>query len=116
MTVTGADGLSNSGGTLSYTYNGSATVPTAAGIYAVVATFTPGDTTDYTSSTGTAIWTINAAATPTITVSTGSLNLGTVTAGTAGTAQTYTVSGSNLTADIARPRPAGWMGTILACQ
>jgi dUTPase len=58
VTVAGANGLSNSGGTLSYTYNGAATVPTAAGSYAVVATFTPSDAIDYASAT---TWTINAA-------------------------------------------------------
>ena len=52
-----------------------------------------------------AVNSIAAAAIPTITVSTGSLNLGTTTAGTAGTAQTYTVSGSNLTAEIVLTAP-----------
>ncbi len=51
--------------------------------------------------------TVNAVGTPTITVSTNSLNLGTTTAGTAGTAQTYTVSGSNLTAEIVLTAPSG---------
>ncbi len=61
VTVTGADGLGNSDGTLSYTYNGSATVPVAAGSYAVVVTFTPTDANDYAVATGTATWTIKAA-------------------------------------------------------
>jgi len=51
VTVTGTNGLSKSGGTLSDTYNNSATVPTTAGSYAVVVTFTPTDTTDYNSAT-----------------------------------------------------------------
>ena len=68
VTVTGANGLNNSDGTLSYTYNGSATVPTTAGSYAVVVTFTPTDATDYASASGTASWTIKTA-TPTVTAS-----------------------------------------------
>jgi hypothetical protein len=51
--------------------------------------------------------TVNAVATPTIIVSPTSLDLGTATAGTAGTAQTYTVSGSNLTAGIVITAPTG---------
>ncbi|MGA2068563.1 MAG: CARDB domain-containing protein, partial [Thermoguttaceae bacterium] len=69
VTVTGANGLDQSGGTLSYTYNGSATVPTGVGSYAVLATFTPSDATDYNVATGTATWTIKAAITPTVTAS-----------------------------------------------
>ncbi len=61
VTVSGANGLSKSGGSLSYTYNGSATVPAAAGNYTVVATFAPSDATDYTSASGDATWTINEA-------------------------------------------------------
>ncbi|HVX12138.1 MAG TPA: NF038129 family PEP-CTERM protein [Pirellulales bacterium] len=61
VTVTGAGGLSNSGGTLSYSYNGSPTIPTAAGSYTVLATFTPTDTLDYSAATGTATWTIEPA-------------------------------------------------------
>ena len=61
VTVSGANGLSKSGGSLSYTYNGSATVPAAAGNYTVVATFAPSDATDYTSTSGDATWTINEA-------------------------------------------------------
>jgi VCBS repeat-containing protein len=61
VTVTGANHLNNSGGTLTYTYNGSATVPTTAGTYAVLATFKPSDTTDYAIVTGTATWTIKSA-------------------------------------------------------
>ncbi len=61
VTVTGANGLNNSGGALSYTYNGSATVPILAGSYTVVVTFAPTDATDYTTATGTATWTINPA-------------------------------------------------------
>ncbi len=58
VTVTGANGLNNGDGVLSYTYNGSTTVPTAAGSYTVVATFLPTDATDYTTGTGSATWTI----------------------------------------------------------
>ena len=61
VTVIGANGLDSSGGTLSYTYDDSATVPTAAGSYTVVATFTPNNATDYSSATGTATWTISKA-------------------------------------------------------
>ena len=49
--------------------------------------------------------TVNAV--PTVTVSTGSLDLGTTTAGTAGSTETYTVSGSGLTADILIDAPTG---------
>jgi hypothetical protein len=44
---------------------------------------------------------------PAIVVSTNSLNLGTTTAGTAGAAQSFTVSGSNLTADVILTAPSG---------
>jgi parallel beta-helix repeat protein len=44
---------------------------------------------------------------PTITLSTSSLNLGTTTQGTAGDSQSFTVSGSNLTADIILTAPTG---------
>ena len=44
---------------------------------------------------------------PTITISATTLDLGTTTAGTAGTAKTYTVSGSNLTAPISITAPTG---------
>ncbi len=57
--VTGANGLTKGDGTLSYTYNGSATAPTTAGAYTVVITFTPNDTTDYNTATKTVTWTIN---------------------------------------------------------
>jgi len=65
VAVTGANGLNNTGGTLSYTYNGSTTVPTTAGNYAVVVTFAPTDANDYSSAFGTATWTIKAG-TPTV--------------------------------------------------
>ncbi|MGO8747774.1 MAG: beta strand repeat-containing protein [Thermoguttaceae bacterium] len=58
VTVAGANGLSKSDGSLSYTYNGSATVPTTSGSYAVLVTFTPTDATDYAIATGTATWNI----------------------------------------------------------
>ncbi len=66
VTVTGANGLTGSDGSLSFTYNGSSNVPTSAGTYSVVATFTPTDTTDYTNGSTTTTWTIKAA-TPTVT-------------------------------------------------
>ncbi|HLW64050.1 MAG TPA: hypothetical protein VKS79_01945 [Gemmataceae bacterium] len=50
---------------------------------------------------------VNPATTPTIAVSPPSLDLGTTHAGTAGSMQTYTVSGSNLTAPITITAPAG---------
>ncbi len=65
VTVTGANGLNSSDGALSFTYNGSATVPTTAGTYSVVVTFTPTDTADYTNGTTTTTWTISPA-TPTV--------------------------------------------------
>ncbi len=51
--------------------------------------------------------TVNPVPTPAITVSTSSLNLGTTTQGTAGTSQSFTVSGTNLTADIILTAPTG---------
>ena len=51
--------------------------------------------------------TIPGQATPVIVVSTSLLNLGTTTQGTAGSGQSYTVSGSNLTADILLTAPTG---------
>ncbi len=65
VVVSGVNGLSNSAGTLSFTYNGLATVPTTAGTYTVVATFTPTDSTDYTAGSTTTTWTISPA-TPTV--------------------------------------------------
>jgi hypothetical protein len=50
---------------------------------------------------------INPVAIPTIVLSTASLNLGTTTAGTAGPAQTFDISGSNLTGNILITAPAG---------
>ena len=67
VAVAGANNLGNSGGALSFTYNGSATVPTAAGNYTVVVAFTPIDTTDFSSATVSTLWTISKA-TPTLTV------------------------------------------------
>ena len=61
VTVTGANGLTSSGGTLSFTYNGSSNVPTTAGNYSVVVTFIPNDGTDYTTSNTTTTWTIKQA-------------------------------------------------------
>ena len=61
VTVTGANGLNSSDGTLSFTYNGSSTVPTAAGVYTVIVTFMPFDTNDYTVGTTTTTWTISPA-------------------------------------------------------
>ena len=61
VTVTGANGLSNSGGVLSFTYNGSSTAPTTAGTYSVVVTFMPKDATDYADGTATTTWTIKPA-------------------------------------------------------
>ena len=48
-----------------------------------------------------------ASATPTVTISTGTLDLGTTTAGTAGSAESYIVSGTGLTADILITAPTG---------
>ena len=66
-TVTGSVG----GSVSNVKYNGLATVPTAAGTYAVTADFTPTDTTDYSSLTGAAAGNfVISKATPTITWST----------------------------------------------
>ena len=56
-------------GKFAFTYNGSATAPTAAGTYAVTATFTSADP-NYADATATGTLLINPA-TPTITVSGG---------------------------------------------
>jgi hypothetical protein len=58
VTVLGTSGQENGGGTRTYTYNGSSTVPSAAGTYTVDVTFTPNDTADFVSATGTGTWTI----------------------------------------------------------
>src|SRR5207237_729814 len=63
----------------------------------------PGATAQNVAVTGT----VNAVTTPTITVTPSTLSLGTTTAGTAGTAATFTVSGSNLTAPIVITAPTG---------
>jgi hypothetical protein len=65
------DGVTQLGGTFSYTYNGSTTPPSAPGTYAVVATFTSNDP-NYGDAVGTGTVTIGtSAATPTVTVSGG---------------------------------------------
>ena len=61
VTVSGPNGLTSSGGTLSFTYNGSSTVPDIAGTYSVLVTFAPNDTTDFTSGSTTATWIIEPA-------------------------------------------------------
>ena len=66
VNVMGANKLTNTGGTLSFSYNGSNNVPTHAGTYSVVVTFTPNDTIDYTNASTTTTWTIKRA-TPGIT-------------------------------------------------
>src|SRR5208283_4625163 len=65
------------------------------------------DSTGATEQDITVSGTVNPVPTPTIVVSTSSLNLGTTTQGTAGTSQSFTVSGSNLTADIFLTAPSG---------
>src|SRR5208282_5759494 len=65
------------------------------------------DSTGATEQDITVSGTVNPVLTPTITVSTSSLNLGTTTQGTAGTPQSFTVSGSNLTAVIVLTAPTG---------
>jgi hypothetical protein len=45
--------------------------------------------------------------TPTITIGPSSLNLGTTTTGTAGTAESYTIGGANLTANVTVTAPSG---------
>jgi hypothetical protein len=76
-TEVGTDGVTPVAGSFSFTYNGSATAPTAAGAYAVVATFTSGDP-NYASSSANYTLTINPA-TPTITVNSGPFNYDGVT-------------------------------------
>ena len=62
VTVTSGNGLDSSGGTLSFTYNG-LSVPTNAGNYTVVVSFTPNDPVHYTKAASiTTTWTINALA------------------------------------------------------
>ncbi len=56
---------------------------------------------------GRGLWEISTSTTPTLTVSTHSLNLGTTTAGTAGAPQTYTISGINLSANVVITAPSG---------
>ena len=68
-TAAGVDGVTPVAGTLSFTYNGSSTPPTAAGTYSVTATFTSADP-DYANATATGSLTIN----PALTVS-GSVRL-----------------------------------------
>lgn len=68
-TALAADGVAPAAGTFTFTYNGDPTAPTAAGTYAVTATFTSADPS-YASATATGTLTINPA-TPTITVSSG---------------------------------------------
>jgi hypothetical protein len=66
-TAIGTDGVTPVNGSFAFSYNGSATAPTAAGSYAVVATFTSTDA-NYASESANYTLTINPAA-PTITVS-----------------------------------------------
>jgi hypothetical protein len=68
----GADGVTPVAGSFTYTYNGSPTPPTAAGVYAVKATFASADPA-YASGVATSTLTI-LPATPTITVSSGPFN------------------------------------------
>ena len=68
-TAVGVDGTTQVAGMFSFTYNGSATAPTAAGTYAVVATFTSTDT-NYTGGTAQGTLTVNQA-TPTVAVADG---------------------------------------------
>jgi hypothetical protein len=51
--------------------------------------------------------TVVSVSTPTLTVNTGTLNLGVTAQGTAGAPQTYSISGSNLTANVVLTAPAG---------
>ena len=71
------DGVTPVPGSFTYTYNGSATPPTAAGSYPVVATFTSTDP-DYANGSASYTLTINQAA-PTITVNSGPFNYDGVT-------------------------------------
>jgi hypothetical protein len=68
-TAVGTNGVTPVAGSFSFTYNGASTPPTAAGSYAVVATFTSADPS-YASTSANYTLTINPAA-PTITVSSG---------------------------------------------
>lgn len=70
-TALGTDGVTPVSGTFTYTYDGSATVPTNAGTYAVVASFTSSDPA-YANSVGTGMLTIGQA-TPVVTVIGGAL-------------------------------------------
>ena len=78
---------------------------TAAGTDYWVATYN-GDSNNASVTSGTAAEPVTiTTASPTIATSPSSLNLGTTTQGTAGTSQSFTVSGSNLTADIVLTAP-----------
>ncbi len=68
----GVDGVTAVAGNFSFTYNGNATAPTAAGTYTVQATFTSADPS-YASSVATGTLTIGPA-TPTVTLSGGQFN------------------------------------------
>jgi hypothetical protein len=76
-TAVGTDGTTPVSGSFAFTYNGSSTAPTAAGSYAVVATFTSADS-NYASTTTSSTLTINPAA-PIITVNSGPFNYDGVT-------------------------------------
>ena len=97
--------LINDGGSVSTTTIQARIASTASvgGVTGTITNTTTGATAQDVAVTGT----VNAVGTPTVTIVGGPLNLGTVIAGTAGTPQTYSVSGSDLTADIAIAAPTG---------
>ena len=97
--------LAESGGTV-VTTTVSARITATAPLGSVSGTIAA-DSTGATEQDITVSGTVNPVLTPTITVSTSSLNLGTTTQGTAGTPQSFTVSGSNLTAAIVLTAPTG---------
>ena len=85
-------------------YNGSSTAPTTAGTYAVTASFTPTDTTDYASLTGASAGNfVISKATPTLSVSnpsvpyTGSAQAATVVGSVPGTVSAILYNGSSTT-------------------
>ena len=80
-----------------------AATATAGSIAGSIANASTGATTQDVAVTGT----VTAVGVPSVTISPSTLSLGTTTAGTAGTSQTYTVSGSNLTGNLVITPPSG---------
>ncbi len=85
-------------GNASFSATLSLSIPAGSVVTATATNLTSGDTSEFST---------YAPISPSLTVSTNSLNLGTTTAGTVGSTQSYTVSGSNLTANVYFTAPSG---------